>query len=277
MFGPDWLANLFLFVFLFGLIFTIVSLVLGFVGADGSSGPHVDSGGSAGHLGDLGDIGGHAIHIDLPGAHDITIQVGSDSTHAGGHDGGTAGPGILNMPTIMAFITWFGGVGFILRQSLGLSGYIAIPLAVISGITGGAVMFFLLARVLWPMMSKPLSKEEFQLPGTVGRVVSSIRSGGVGEIIYSKRGVRFTAGAKSEDGEAIPKGADVVIIRYERGLAYVLDVADLRAKVSDSELDPGALEQPDGPARLQSPTAETLGIEPVNEGSVKSDKQQIRR
>ena len=90
---------------------------------------------------------------------------------------------MLNMPTIMAFITWFGGVGFILRQTLGLSGYIATPLALLSGLTGGAIMFTLLARVLWPMMSRPLSEEEFSLPGTVARVVSSIREGGVGDCI----------------------------------------------------------------------------------------------
>jgi hypothetical protein len=270
MFGPDWLANVFLFIFLFGLIFTIASLVLGFVGAGGGHGGHV--GGDAGHGVHLGDLGGQHIHIDLPGPHDIHIQVGGHGSHGGSQHAGGDGPGVLNMPTIMAFITWFGGVGFILRQSLGLSGFIVTPLALLSGATGAAIMFTLLARVLWPMMSKPLSEEEFSLPGTVARVVSSIREGGVGEIVYSKRGVRFTAGAKSEDNEAIPKGAEVVIIRYERGLAYVLDVADLRARISDEEGESSALEQPDVPARLQSPTAETL-----DEGSVRSDRQTSRR
>ncbi|MEO8284829.1 MAG: NfeD family protein [Chloroflexota bacterium] len=263
MFGPDWLANLFLFVFLFGLIFTIASLVLGFVGG-GADGGH------AGH------VGGHDIHIDLPGSHDIHIDLGGHGGEHGGEHGsqhaGTGGPGVLNIPTIMAFLTWFGGVGFILRQSLGWNGYIVAPLAIISGLTGGTIMFLLLARVLWPMMSKPLSQAEFSLPGTTARVVSSIRAGGVGEIVYSKRGTRFTAGAKSEDSDAIPKGAEVIIMRYERGLAYVLDVADLRAKISDGELELDALEPPDEPDLLQSPSVETL-----DEGSVRSDRQTSRR
>ncbi len=211
MFGSDWLANLFLSFFLFGLIFTVASLLLGWVG-----------GGA--------DAGGHDIHIDLPGGHDIQIEIGDAHADAGGHQlahaahAGHDGPGFLNMPTIMATITWFGGVGYLLRQSLGLYGWLAALLAVASGLVGGAIMFVLLARVLWPMMSKPLEDSDFRLPGTAARVVSPIRSGGVGEIVYTKKGTRFTAGARSVDDSAIAKGAEVVIIRYERGLAYVQDV-----------------------------------------------------
>lgn len=252
LFGPDWLANLFLSFFLFGLVFTVASLLLGFVGMGGAHGAH---GGS--HVG-----GGHHIHVDLPGTqHDIHIQLGghdgqahADAEHIGGHDG----PGVFNMPTIMAFITWFGGVGYILRQTLDLSGYIAGPLAVVSGVTGGAIMFLLLARVLWPMMSKPLDRRDFHLPGTLAKVVSSIRDGegGVGEIVYAKNGARFTAGAKSEDGTAIHKGAEVVILRYEHGLAYVQDVADIRAQLADEEGMRHGLEQGKVAARLAAPTLE---------------------
>jgi hypothetical protein len=271
MFGPDWLANLFLFIFLFGLIFTVASLILGFVGLGGAHGGH--AGGAGGHGVHMGDVGGHDIHVNLPGPHDIHIDVGGHSVqHAGQHSIGSDGPGLLNMPTMMAFITWFGGVGYILRESLGLSGYIVTPLALMSGATGAFIMFTLLARVLWPMMSKPLRDEEFRLPGTLARVVSPIRAGGVGEIVYKKQGSKYTAGAMSEDSDAIPKGAEVVIMRYEHGLAYVMDVADLRARVSDGEIESSALEQPDVPVALQSPTGTTL-----DEGSVRNDRQTSRR
>ncbi len=209
--GSDWLANLFLFVFLFGLIFTVASLLLGIA-----------------HAGDL--------HIPLPHLHigpgDGGIEAGGHHVggyEAAGHDhssGGGAyhGPSVLNMPTIMAFLTWFGGVGYILRQSLGLHWLISSFAALLSGAVGGAIMFILLARVLWPMMTRPMSSEEYSLPGTPARIVSPIRAGGVGEIVYTKAGTRFTAGARSVDGEAIPKGAEVVILRYEKGIAYVQDV-----------------------------------------------------
>lgn len=205
MFGPDWLANLFMGVFLFGLLFTAASLVLGFVGG--------------------ADFGGHAASLDV-GGHHVDVHVGSGDAHAHA-DGGHDGPGYLNMPTIMAAITWFGGVGYLLRHTLGLNGYLAAGLAVGSGLVGGAIMFVLLARVLWPMMSKPLASADYKLPGTPARVVSSIRSGGVGEIVYVKKGTRFTAGAKGVDDDPIGKGSEVVIISYERGLATVQEIDKL--------------------------------------------------
>ncbi|HST05777.1 MAG TPA: hypothetical protein VLQ48_13710 [Chloroflexia bacterium] len=233
MFGADWLANLFLSVFLFGLIFTLASVALGFI-----SGGHVGDGGNAvdvghaGHVGGLGHagtgghtttVGGHPIHINLPGHHDIDIHVGGHNAEAehAGHDG----PGILNMPTIMAFLTWFGGIGYLLRTSLLLNGYVAAILALVGGVAGGAIMFVLLARVLWPMMTRPLDRADYTLPGTAARVTSGIRAGGVGEIVYNKNGTRFIAGAKSLDSTPIARGAEVVIVSYERGLAYVRDVA----------------------------------------------------
>jgi hypothetical protein len=124
----------------------------------------------------------------------------------------------------MAFFTWFGGVGYLLRQNLGAGPYFSTAVALASGLVGGFVMFILLARFLWPMMSKPLRTSDYDLPGTPARVVSPIRAGGVGEVVYTKGGSRFTAGARSVDDAAIAKGAEVVILRYERGLAYVQDV-----------------------------------------------------
>lgn len=203
LFGTDALANFFLFIFLFGLIFTVVSLLLGLA-----------------HTGDV-----HIPHVELPG-HD-----GGHAGHAGHvdvhHGGDSDGPGILNMPTIMAFITWFGGVGYLLRQSFSFDAFVAMPIALLSGVVGGGIMFALLARVLWPMVTPPLDSRDFSLPGTPARVVSSIRAEGVGEIVYTKGGTRFTAGARAVDGSPIQKGAEVVILSYEKGLAYVQGVDSL--------------------------------------------------
>ena len=55
----------------------------------------------------------------------------------------------------------------------------------------------------------------------LGRVISPIRAGGTGEIIFSQEGTRHTCGARSEDGEALARGTEVIITRYEKGIAYV--------------------------------------------------------
>ncbi|MDQ3706850.1 MAG: hypothetical protein M3437_16835 [Chloroflexota bacterium] len=213
MFGSDWLANLFMGVFLFGLLFTAASLLLGFVGG--------------------ADVGGsHGVNVDVAGHH-VDLHVSPIDAH--GHVDTSSGPSVLNMPTIMAALTWFGGVGYLLRNSLGLNGYVAGGLALISGLLGGTIMFVLLARVLWPMMSKPLSSADYKLPGTAARVVSPIRAGGVGEIVYVKNGSRFTAGAKSADEQAIAKGAEVVIISYEKGLAQVQEIDKLLGQSPEVE------------------------------------------
>ncbi|HET9495077.1 MAG TPA: hypothetical protein VFR15_12670 [Chloroflexia bacterium] len=212
MFGSDWLANLFLSFFLFGLIFTILSLVFGWVG-----------GADAGHAG--ADAGGADVGHDL--GHDVGHDLGHGVGHEIGHEAAHSGPSVFNLPTIMASITWFGGVGYLLRATLSMNAVFASVLAIISGLIGGAIMFVLLARVLWPMMTPPMQRADFRLPGTPARVVSPIREGGVGEIVYTKAGNRFTSGARSVDERAIAKGAEVVIVKYERGLAYVQDVEAL--------------------------------------------------
>jgi hypothetical protein len=209
--GSDWLANIFLFTFLFGLVFTVVSVFMG-----------------ATHLG--GAEAGHDVQADFGHdiGHDVGHGVGHDASHDIGHgDGGAGGPSVLNMPTIMAFLTWFGGAGYIFTRTLGLGALLTVPMALLSGLFGGAIMFALLAKVLWPMMSKPMASADFKLPGTAARVVSSIREGGVGEIVYSKGGSRFTAGARAVDGASVPKGSEVVILKYERGLAHVQRIDDL--------------------------------------------------
>jgi hypothetical protein len=53
-------------------------------------------------------------------------------------------------------------------------------------------------------------------------VSNGIRGGdGIGEIIFSQTGARRASAARSDDGHAIERGVEVVVIRYERGVAYV--------------------------------------------------------
>ncbi len=86
--------------------------------------------------------------------------------------------------------------------------------------------------------------------GVLGRLSIPIRAGGTGELIYSQEGTRRVAGARSEDGAAIPKGAEVVVTRYEKGIAYVRPWEELASElgVDDGQLTEGEtfnfMEQP---------------------------------
>ena len=57
--------------------------------------------------------------------------------------------------------------------------------------------------------------------GVLGRTSLPIREGGTGEIIYSQAGTRRTCGARSDNGVAIARGVEVLVTRYDRGIAYV--------------------------------------------------------
>jgi membrane protein implicated in regulation of membrane protease activity len=90
-----------------------------------------------------------------------------------------------------------------------------------SGLVGAAILWAALFKVLLPR-ERLLTAEETEMRGVVGHVSDQIRDGSaIGEIIFSQTGSRRCAAAKSEDGGAIERGAEVVVVRYERGIAYV--------------------------------------------------------
>jgi hypothetical protein len=66
-----------------------------------------------------------------------------------------------------------------------------------------------------------MKSEDYRMEGSLGTLSMPIRENGTGEIIFSLAGVRRCAGARADDGKAIEKGAEVVIERYEKGIAYV--------------------------------------------------------
>jgi hypothetical protein len=71
------------------------------------------------------------------------------------------------------------------------------------------------------------------MEGVVGRVSDEIRpGGGTGEILFSQLDARRSAAARSETGEAIPRGTEVVVLRYVRGIAYVTPLDQISPQLS---------------------------------------------
>jgi membrane protein implicated in regulation of membrane protease activity len=166
-------------------------------------------------------IKGHLPHF-WPGH-----AVGAPHVHGHGaahlHDGALSP---FNLSTVMAFLAWFGGAGYLLTHH---SAFVALPvlaLAVLTGLSGAALVFWFMARVLWSPQENMI-ESDYDLVGIVGVINSPIRDGGTGEIIYSLAGTRRTAGARSEDSRAIAKGEEVVITSYQGGIVYVKRWSDL--------------------------------------------------
>jgi hypothetical protein len=74
---------------------------------------------------------------------------------------------------------------------------------------------------------RDLDPADYDPIGALGKLSSVIREGGTGEMIYSQQGSRRAIAARSENGVAIEKGTEVVITRYEKGVAYVRRWEDL--------------------------------------------------
>lgn len=139
----------------------------------------------------------------------------------------------VNGFTLTAFQCWFGGVGYLLHTFSGFVMLAVLSVATLSGIAGAVAIQMVLVKVLLPR-EKTLEPQDTEMTGVVGRVSDSIRPDGVGEILFSQIGARRAAAARSEDGTAIERGTEVVVMRYERGIAYVRRWSELSGEMSES-------------------------------------------
>jgi membrane protein implicated in regulation of membrane protease activity len=167
-----------------------------------------------------------AVHLHLPVKWHIQFKGG----HSGSLRSGTAARGevhhaathfpLFNSASLMVFLAWFGGVGFLLTTHARLWFLAVLALATVAGLSGAALVATFMVKVL-DNPDATLEPMDFQMVGAVGKVNIAIRPGGTGEILYVQGGTRRSAGARSEDSKPLEKGAEVVITRFDRGIAYV--------------------------------------------------------
>lgn len=225
----NWLKELYEFCFIFGLAFTIVSLFLGELGNLG--GMHIEGAGS-----------GHTLHFEDGGVLPVTPHAVHE--HQGQGNATAADPtlGWFSLTGLVVFVAWFGGVGFILF-SIGLPGWLTLPLAIAAGIAG-YLLIWLVLRLLSSSQTPIMRGDSYDLVGTTGEVSSGIHAGGLGEIVYTKFGGLRSSPARSQDGLPLPRGAKIVVLRYADGIAYVQDLEKaLQDPTIENRLNSGESEQ----------------------------------
>ena len=162
----------------------------------------------------------------LFGGHDAHGDVGSGG-HAEAGIGGDHMPAItpLSPTTLASFVTAFGGFGMILsRLPATRSPLLSLPLSLL----GGFVVAFLVLLLFRAIFARTQSSSESQVASLVGReasIITPVPTGGVGEIAYVDRGVRYTAAARADHGAAIGAGTTVVIRRIVANQFYVQPTA----------------------------------------------------
>jgi len=172
----------------------------------------------------LSVLGTFHLHLGI-----VHFHVGHTHVPHGGWGSGTS---FLNFGTIVAFLAWFGGTGYLLTEHSALWFVLAFFVSVAVGLAGAALVFVVIRRLAKD--ERPLDPEDYRMEGVLGRLSSPIRAGGTGEMIFSQEGTRRCAPARSDDGTAIPNDTEVVVTRYEQGIAYVRRWDELSGAEEDS-------------------------------------------
>jgi membrane protein implicated in regulation of membrane protease activity len=163
------------------------------------------------------------LHFHFPHGH---FHIGA---HGGTHGSGARGAGgrghgshfgFFNPMGIAAFLAWFGGVGYLLVHLKHIWILAGLGLASLAGLTGASIVFFFVAKFLMAE-DHTLDPADYDMVGVLGKVSSTIRQDGTGEIIFMQQGLRKACAAKSEQEEQIDVGDEVVVTKYENGVAYV--------------------------------------------------------
>jgi membrane protein implicated in regulation of membrane protease activity len=191
----------------------------------------------------------------LPVAHGPVVHApsgvhhGSPATHGSASDSSDpnlAGVSVspFNFVTLTAFLAWFGGTGYLLIRFSTIWVGFGLLVSIGSGLIGGGIIFLFLSRVLISR-EETMDPADYEMVGVLGRIVSPIREGGTGELLYSQAGTRRVCGVRCDDGSAVAKGTEVVVTRYEKGIAYVRRWSEMsgedigQAATQESKLQPG--------------------------------------
>jgi hypothetical protein len=151
----------------------------------------------------------------------LHLHIGHFHVHGNmgkGARGSHASP--INGFTLLAFLCWFGGTGYLLHHANVLGAALVLVVSALSGLAGAGVVFWFLAGVLMPH-ERTLQFCDTEITGVVGRLSSRIRKHGVGEMLYEQNGARRSAPVRSDDGSAMDRGTEVIVMRFANGVAYV--------------------------------------------------------
>jgi len=163
----------------------------------------------------VGDIFGADHEV---GAHDVAVN------HGGADHGG--GPGIFTARIMASFLTAFGVGGVVAR-------YYSLPHPAASGVgvATGIVLSGLVYQFAKLLYSQQASSgvRMADLVGRSAEVSVAIPAGGVGQVALTFGGERSEHIARSADGRALLRGAEVVITGL-RGDSVVVAPADSAAQ-----------------------------------------------
>jgi len=188
---------LYLVLLVLGLLYAVVLLISGQIGADG--------GGEIDHSIEIG--GGHATDIHLGDA---------DHPH---------GLAPISPLTIATFVTAFGATGLIATGLFNASDRMSLLWAALGGVLFSALIYVGFTY----LFIKPQGSSEVrvaEMAGTIAEIITPIPENGLGEIAFVAQGGRMTYSARHSHNGKIDRGTPVRILRVVGGIAYVEPIAE---------------------------------------------------
>lgn len=224
MIATDTLSLLFIGCFVIGLLFLLITALVGH--GDGLA----HHSGATSHIGHVG--GAHVAHgAHVGGAHmahgaHVAPHTGQGAAHTSHQDAQEGGHfsvlAIVNPLNIALFLSGFGFLGYVLRATASAFGLpLIILLAGIGALAIATVLIIMLNRIFGSATGTTI-QDVSDRTGLLGKVNMTIPRQGIGEIIYvSPGGMRKSVPARSIDGRRLEREQEVVVVNYASGIAEV--------------------------------------------------------
>jgi hypothetical protein len=218
MIATDPLSLVFIACFLVGLIYFIVTALLGNLGHGTAHATH-----AAGH-----HVGAHIGHHTGVHVHTTAHTTGHAHTNAHaaqkGHTGGQnqSLASFLNPTSIMFFLLGFGFFGYVFHNIVGLEAPLLVLIfSALSGVVIALLLLLMITR-LFGNSESATEQDVSDRTGLLGKVSMTIQEGGLGEVLYiSPGGMRKSIPARSVDGQRLERNQEVVVVNYQNGVAEV--------------------------------------------------------
>lgn len=209
MIATDALSLVFIFCFLLGFGFFLVTALLG-----GHHGTHASG------------------HAHAPAIHHTPAHIGSHTHVQPGHHSGQQSQAqgqqagfspfvYLNPTSIGLFLLGFGLFGYFFHNLTNQTASLSLLLAVVSGIALSAFLLLLLSRI-FANSEGSTELDVVDRTGMLGKVSITIPEKGLGEIIYtSPGGLRKSIPARGLSNQRLERDQEIVVVNYQNGIAEV--------------------------------------------------------
>lgn len=156
------------------------------------------------------------------GGHDGGTDVGTGGhAEAGADSSGISGISFFSPTVLASFVTSFGATGIILsRIPATRSIWISAPISAVAGI-GIAFLVLLFFNALFKRTQSSSESRVSSLAGLTASILTPIPENGVGEIAYVQGCTRYTAPARTENGQPVGAGKAVRITKIIGSQFYV--------------------------------------------------------